>query len=134
VEPHLAGPIVDQRSERSLRHLYPETDEAQESLREDCVGDGKREGNYDGAQGVRYKMLPNEPGPSRPQRARGQGELLLFELQHPAPYEKGHVRPAGYSQCYCDREDPRLEDGHRQDGYHQGGAWLSAPGLYSHCK
>src|SRR5215204_2890006 len=64
-------------------------------------------------------MLPDESRPARPQGPRGQGEVLLLELQHPAPHDSRHKRPAGQPDGYADREDPRLEDGHRQDGDHQ---------------
>src|ERR687890_974429 len=66
-------------------------------------------------------MLPHEPEPARPKRARSEGKLLVLQLQHPATHDSRHVCPAGQTNRNGDGYDPRIEDDHRKYGDHQVG-------------
>src|SRR5215213_6913514 len=119
VEPEFDRPIAYQGTQRRLGHLDPEPYEAQERLREDCCWYREHEVYDDEPERVRDQVLPHEPEPARPKGTRGEGKLLVFQLQHPAPYDPRHERPAGQTYRDGDGYDPRIQDDHRKYGDHQ---------------
>src|SRR5215203_453644 len=119
VEPQLRRPVAYQGTQRCLGHLDPEPYKAQERLREDCCWYREHEVYDDEPERVRDQMLPHKPEPACSQRARGEGELLIFQLQHPATHDPRHVRPAGQTYRDGDGYDPRIQDDHRKYGDHQ---------------
>src|SRR5215212_11055105 len=121
VEPELCRPIAYQGTQRRLGHLDPEPYKAQERLGEDGGRYGEHQVDHDEPEGVRDQVLPHKPEPARPEGARGEGKLLVFQLQHPAAHDPRHERPAGQAYRNGEGYDPGVEDDHREYRDHQVG-------------
>src|SRR5215211_4985651 len=121
IEPHLVGPVVDQRPEGGGGRLDAEPDKTQKCLEEDRRRHRVHQRDDNDVEDVGEEVLAYQAEGAGPKRPRGEEELLLFYPEHLAADQARRVRPADKPYGYGQREDPRLHNEQGKDGDYQDG-------------
>ena len=103
--------LADQRAQRTLRHRDAQTHKGEERLGEDSGRDAEHDLRDDGSDDVGQHFLEDDEEAAGAQRAGGQNELLILQLEHLRAGDAAHAHPFGQHQG--------KDDGHHAGLQHQ---------------
>ena len=113
--------LADQRTQRALRHRDAQTHEGEERLGEDSSRDAEHDLRDDGSDDVGQHFLEDDEEAACAQRAGGQHELLILQLEHLSAGNAAHAHPLGEHQGKDNGDHAGLEHQQKQRDDHQTG-------------
>ena len=113
--------LADQRTQRALRHRDAQTHEGEERLGEDSGGDAEHDLRDDGSDDVGQHFLEDDEEAACTQRAGGQHEFLILQLEHLGAGDAAHAHPLGQHQGKDDGDHAGLQHQQQQRNDDQAG-------------